>query len=237
MGFSTKALKRFLRFMVRRSRACCSKTQYGKIPLKEIPQVLSQTSTTINSLSEYQPLETVVSQVYPEVTPAHTITTPAPQHLFGDVDIGVLLQPEKHTCKEEPIDSFDGESLGFQTDDLLCDFTSEGNTVPKTDSKGPVALDQESLHLPEGGGIKGTIQVTNVAYEKRVTVRWSVDGWKTWADTDATFHSSISKDSDLFEFTILSQTKTEFAVRYQAAGQEVWDNNSGWNYQFSPNMH
>ena len=239
MGSATKALKRFLRFMVRRSRACRSKTQHGKIPLEEIPQLLSETSTTINPLSEYQPLETVVSRVhtYTEVTPTNTIATPAPQQLFDDVDIGVLLQPEKHTCKEEPIYSMDGESLGFQTDDLLCDFTSEGNAVPTTDSKGPVALVQESLHLPEGEGIKGTIQVTNVAYEKRVTVRWSVDGWKTWADTDATFHSSISKDSDLFEFTIPSQTKTEFAVRYQAAGQEVWDNNSGWNYQFSPNMH
>ena len=74
--------------------------------------------------------------------------------------------------------------------------------------------------------------MTNVTYEKRVTVRWSVDGWKTWADTDAAFHSSLSKDGDLFEFTVPSQTKTEFAVRYQAAGQEVWDKNSGWNYQF-----
>ena len=236
MGSATKVLKRFLRFMVRRSRACRSKTQYGKIPLEEIPQVLSETSTTINPLlSEYQPLETVVSQVYTEVTPAHTIANPAPQQLFDDVDIGVLLQPEKHTCKEEPIDGVDGESLGCSSDNLLCDFTSEDNTDPETSSKGRVALDQESLHLQVG--IKGTIQVTSVTQEKRVTVRWSVDGWKTWADTDATFHSSLSNYSDLYQFTIPSQTKTEFAVRYQAAGQEVWDNNSGWNYQFSPNMH
>ena len=133
--------------MVRRSRACRSKTQYGKIPLEEIPQELSETSTTINPLSEYQTLETVVSQVhtYTEVTPAHTIANPAPQQLFDDVDIGVLLQPEKHTCKEEPIDGVDGESLGCPSDNLLCDFTSEDNTDPETSTKGSVALVQESL--------------------------------------------------------------------------------------------
>ena len=168
---------------------------------------------------------------------------------FDDIDIGVLLQPEKHdACKEEPnIDRIDCESsssttdkkswrrFGSPSDDLLCDL-SEDDAFPEANSNGPVALDVESLHFQDGR-IKGVIQVTNMAYEKYVTVRWSVDGWKTWIDTDATFHSRLSKDSDLFEFIIPSQTKTDFAVRYHAAGQEVWDNNSGWNYQFYPNMH
>ena len=249
MGSATKALKRLLRFMVRR-RTCRSKTQSDKIPLGEVPQVLSETSTTTDPRSEYQPLETVDSRVHTEVSPAHTMASPTPQ--CSVIDIGsecVLVQPEKHdTCKEEPnIDRIDCESssstidkkslksLGCPSDDLLCDL-SEDNTVPKTNSNGPVALDLESLHFQDGR-IKGVIQVKNMAYEKYVTVRWSVDEWKTWIDTDATFHSSLGKDSDLFEFTIPSQTKTEFAVRYQAAGQEVWDNNSGWNYQFYPNMH
>ena len=157
-------------------------------------------------------------------------------------DNGILVQPEKHdTCKEKSnLDSIDCESsdlsinkehwegLGCSSDDLLCHL-SEEDTVPKTNNNGPVALNLESLHFQDGG-IKGIIQVANMAYEKHVTVRWSADGWKTWIDTDATFHSSLSKDSDLFEFIIPSQTKTEFAVRYHAAGQEVWDNNSGWNY-------
>ena len=251
MGSATKALKRLLRFMVRRRRSTCrSKTRSDKIPLGEIPQVLSETSTTIDSQSGYQPLETVLSvdsHVHTEVSPAHTMASPAPQCpgiSFDDIDIGVLLQPEKHTCKEEPIDCESSSStidkkswtsFGCPSDDLLCDL-SEDDTVPKTNnSNGPLALDVESLHFQDGR-IKGVIQVTNMAYEKLVTVRWSVDGWKTWTDTDATFHSSLSKDSDLFEFIIPSQTKTDFAVRYQAAGQEVWDSNSGWNYQFNPNM-
>ena len=232
MGSATKVLKRLLRFMVRR-RTCRSKTRSDKIPLGE---------------SGYQPLETVNSRVHTEVSPAHTMASPAPVPQcpgisFSDIDIGVLLQPEKHTCKEEPIDCESSSStidkkswtsFDCPSDDLLCDL-SEDDTVPKTNnSNGPLALDVESLHFQDGG-IKGVIQVTNMAYEKYVTVRWSVDGWKTWTDTDATFHSSLSKDTDLFEFIIPSQTKTDFVVRYQAAGQEVWDNNSGWNYQFSPN--
>ena len=244
MGSATKALKRLLRFMMRR-RTRRSKTQSDKIPFGKLPQVLSETSTTTDSQSGYQPVD---SFVHAKVSPAHTMDSPAPQCpgiSFDDIDIGVLLQPEKHTCEEEPIidcessssiiDKKSWTSFGCPSDDLLCDL-SEDDTVPKTNSNGPLALDLESLHFQDGG-IKGVIQVTNMAYEKYVTVRWSVDEWKTWIDTDATFHSSLNKDSDLFGFIIPSQTKTEFAVRYQAAGQEVWDNNSGWGYQFNPNMH
>ena len=243
MGSATKALKRLLRFMVRR-RTFRSKTRSDKIPLGEVPQVLSETSTTTDSQSGYQPLETVDSRVHTEVSPAHTMASPAPQcpGISFD-DIGVLLQPEKHTCKEEPIDCESSSStidkkswtsFGCPSDDLLCDLSEDDRVSKTNNSNGPLALDVESLHFQDGR-IKGVIQVTNMAYEKYVTVRWSVDGWKTWIDTDATFHSSLSKDTDLFEFIIPSQTKTDFAVRYQAAGQEVWDNNSGWNYQFSPN--
>ena len=220
--------------MVRRRRTCRSKSRPDKIPLANVPQVLSETIT--DPRNEYLPSDTEDS----------TEVSPAPQcPLNNNVnDHGsecVPVQPEKHdTCKEksrvadcESSDSIINkkywENLGCSSDDLLCDSSDEEHTIPQTNSQGPVALDPESLHF-EDWGVKGIIQVANMAYEKYVTVRWSVDEWKTWIDTDATFHSSLGKDSDLFEFTIPSQTKTEFAVRYQAAGQEMWDNNSGWNY-------
>ena len=178
------------------------------------------------------------------MSPAHTLASPTPQSPLNNVnDHGsecVPVQPEKHdTCKEksrvadcERSDSIINkkywENPGCSFDDLLCGL-SEEHTIPQTNSQGSVALDPESLCF-EDWGVKGIIQVANLAYEKYVTVCWSVDGWKTWIDTDATFHSSLTKDTDLFEFTIPSQTKTEFAVRYQAAEQEMWYNNSGWNY-------
>ena len=191
------------------------------------------------------------NEYLPSETEDSTEVSPAPQcPLNNNVnDHGserVPVQPEKHDTRKEKSRVADCESsdsiinekywenFGCSSDDL-CDL-SEERTVPQTNRQGPVALDPESLCFKDWG-VKGIIQVANLAYEKHVTERWSVDGWKTWVDTDAAFHSSLNKDTDLFEFIIPSQTKTEFAVRYQAAGQEVWDNNSGWNYQFFPNMH
>ena len=228
--------KRLLRFMVRRRRTCHSKIRSDKIPLADVPQVFSETTT--DPRNDYLPSETEDSVVQTEVSPA-------PQCLL-DNNVNehgsecVLVQPEKHdTYKEKSrvsdCESSDStinkecwENLGCSSDDMLCDLKEE-HTVPKINSQGPVGLDPESLCFQDWG-IKGIIQVANMAYEKHVMVRWSVDGWMTWVDTDAAFHRSLSKDTDLFKFTIPSQTKIVFAVRYRAAGQEMWDNNSGLNY-------
>lgn len=82
--------------------------------------------------------------------------------------------------------------------------------------------------------IKGFIfiRVANLAYEKHVTVRWSNDKWATFQDKDATFSTSLNRESDMFEFVLPFQEEIEFAAPYQVDGIEVWDNNAGGNYQF-----
>ena len=90
-------------------------------------------------------------------------------------------------------------------------------------------------YLPLQDKIKGFIRVTNLAYEKDVTVRWSNDNWKTFQDTDATFSTTLNIENDLFEFTLPFSEKIEFAVRYRVGGNEVWDNNGGENYHVNSN--
>lgn len=101
----------------------------------------------------------------------------------------------------------------------------------------------------------GKCRVSNVAYEKQVTVRHSFDYWKTYQEIDASFHESITtaaakkKEWDMFTFDIgvpssliplLSSCKGQqhigpitcwIALRYKVSGQEFWDNNDGKNYQ------
>jgi len=218
--------------MVRRRH---SKIRSDKIP----PNVFSE--TTIDPPNDYLPSETEDSGVQPEVSPAHTLASPAPQcpldnnvNEHGSECVLERYDTYKKKSRVSDCESSDStinkeywENLGCSSDDM-CDLKEE-HTVPKINSQGPVALDPESLCFLDWG-IKGIVQVANMAYEKHVTVRWSVDGWMTWVDTDAAFHCSLSKDTDLFKFTIPSPTKTVFAVRYRAAGQEMWDNNSGLNY-------
>jgi hypothetical protein len=85
----------------------------------------------------------------------------------------------------------------------------------------------------------GAVTVTNIAFEKRVSARFTIDDWKTVSEVPAEYKRSehIKGASDRFSFTIALPSRTEadattvmICVRYQVNGQEFWDNNSGKNY-------
>jgi hypothetical protein len=101
----------------------------------------------------------------------------------------------------------------------------------------------------------GKCRVSNIAYEKQVTVRHSFDYWKTYQEIDASFHESITtaaakkKEWDIFTFDIdipsslisvssslkghqhIKPITCWIALRYKVIGREFWDNNDGKNYQ------
>lgn len=98
-------------------------------------------------------------------------------------------------------------------------------------------------------GLNGTIQVRNVAFEKRVSVRYTFNQWKSLHEVCAHWHSSIPEKNgqdqvDVFTFFLpvppfLLQLSSvvEFAARYQVNGQEYWDNNRGKNYSLTCRSH
>jgi hypothetical protein len=88
----------------------------------------------------------------------------------------------------------------------------------------------------------GVVAVANIAFEKFVSARFTFDYWKTTSEVSAEWNNNAYKHIvdgyDRFQFAIkLSdhanlQNKTMFlCVRYNAGGQEHWDNNAGVNYQ------
>ncbi|KAK0551610.1 hypothetical protein OC846_003206 [Tilletia horrida] len=92
--------------------------------------------------------------------------------------------------------------------------------------------------------VKGTVQVQNLAFEKWVAIRFTLDNWATVCEVSAEHSESIKGGkSDRFTFSIKlnelliwtrgqSETKTMFlCIRFTAAGQEFWDNNEDNNYQ------
>lgn len=110
----------------------------------------------------------------------------------------------------------------------------------------------EDVHL-DGFRLVGSLLVTNISYVKDVTVRFTLDDWRTTSEVLGEYKSSIDSlpssfkrednpgenDSwDRFVFTIKLEdyaatlaTRTLYlAARYAAAGQEWWDNNGGRNY-------
>ncbi|GAA6000925.1 CBM21 domain-containing protein [Rhodotorula paludigena] len=99
----------------------------------------------------------------------------------------------------------------------------------------------ESLDMTsDGKSIRGIVHVRNLAFEKWVAVRFTLDHWQTVSEVSAEHHESLpGGQADRFAFTIRLQDllarieeKTMFlAVRYTVGGREIWDNNGGQNYR------
>jgi len=125
-------------------------------------------------------------------------------------------------------------------------------------------LDRDAVALVSACGrelaLAGKVLVANVAYEKRVTVRCTVDCWRSFVDVDAAYVNRCRLDgADLFAFEVslpdagwtgvgserawtrrrggVPVGRCEFAVRYRyrehsdAAWTERWDNKEGENYK------
>ncbi|OMH85071.1 Protein phosphatase 1 regulatory subunit 3C [Zancudomyces culisetae] len=98
--------------------------------------------------------------------------------------------------------------------------------------------------------IQGEIKVLNIQFEKNVTVRYTLDAWRSSSDINAEFTKVEQKSTqnfpgvDLFTFKIdtgvicqsaidkLCCVEIEMCVRYKAGNMEYWDNNNGRNYSF-----
>ena len=89
----------------------------------------------------------------------------------------------------------------------------------------------------------GSIIVANLAFQKLVTCRFTLDYWKTTSEVTAEYMSEIRpretpEGHDRFNFTIklsdlanLESKTMYFCVRYNVNGQEHWDSNGGTNFQ------
>jgi hypothetical protein len=108
---------------------------------------------------------------------------------------------------------------------------------PLANDKRDIAV--ESVDLV-GTTIEGVVRVRNIAFEKWVAVRFTLDKWQTTSEVTARYKESLHDGMiDRFTFSIKladalsrAEEKTIFlAVRYSVAGRDIWDNNGGRNYQ------
>ncbi|XP_006036585.1 protein phosphatase 1 regulatory subunit 3E [Alligator sinensis] len=101
----------------------------------------------------------------------------------------------------------------------------------------------------EGVGVAGTLRVLDLAYEKRVSVRYTWDGWASKREAPAAYAGPAppppgacpptAPGADRFAFRLPlppPSATLEFALRYCAAGTEFWDNNEGHNYALRPTV-
>ena len=89
----------------------------------------------------------------------------------------------------------------------------------------------------------GTVAVQNLAFQKQVTTRFTLDYWKTTSEVAAEFSNDLRRpaahdnvDHFTFNISLADQANLEnktlfFCVRYNVNGQEYWDSNNNMNYQ------
>ena len=89
----------------------------------------------------------------------------------------------------------------------------------------------------------GTVAVANLAFNKLVVVRFTLDYWKTTSEVVAEYNNDVRRRQvndgyDRFNFSIkladqgnLESKTLFFCVRYNVNGQEFWDNNNSFNFQ------
>ncbi|KAF4119416.1 putative phosphatase regulatory subunit [Geosmithia morbida] len=106
----------------------------------------------------------------------------------------------------------------------------------------PVKLEKLWLS-PDQKSLLGYVAVANLAFQKHVSCRFTLDSWKTTSEVTAEYCHEIrpcetSVPHDRFSFSIkLSDTanlesKTLYlCVRYSVNSQEFWDNNAAANFQ------
>ncbi|XP_077166646.1 protein phosphatase 1 regulatory subunit 3E-like [Paroedura picta] len=91
---------------------------------------------------------------------------------------------------------------------------------------------------PEAAALRGAVRVLNVAYEKSVSVRYTLNRWASCNEVPAAYlpptPTAADGLTDRFAFLLpvgAAATALEFALRYRVAGAEYWDNNDGHNYK------
>lgn len=84
----------------------------------------------------------------------------------------------------------------------------------------------------------GHCTVLNLAFEKRVMARYTLDNWDTFVDVDASYIESLDDGTyDRFSFTLrihqdwsADELDIQLALCFYVENAEYWDNHSGENY-------
>lgn len=159
-------------------------------------------------------------------------------------------KPSAVSAGSSPVDSYDGETeFPFDYEDAYrsppFEWEIELPNFPKDlNARKPLPVRVERVYLSSDKlNLLGTVAVANIAYQKLVVVRFTLDFWQTVSEVTADYNNDFRRKNkeenvDRFTFKIklhdqanLESKTLFFCVRYNVAGQEIWDNNNSMNFQ------
>lgn len=127
------------------------------------------------------------------------------------------------------------EPQACQSDPIPITYQFNLLNWPTHISKSPV-IRLEKIELVNEQ-LMGTCAVSNLAFEKHVSLHYTLDNWRTLKKVNAVFKEPIMNSAhtwDRFCFKISldchETTRVSLAVKYMVAGRVFWDNNQDKNY-------
>jgi len=145
---------------------------------------------------------------------------------------------------EEETDYNFGDAKKQSTTNAVSWEVRMANFPPLNDHRRSMAIRADRLFLsPDQKSLVGILAVANLAFNKTVVVRFTLDYWKTTSEVVAEYDNDPRANPredgyDQFKFSIkLSdqanlETRTLLlCLRYDVNGQQYWDNNDNQNYQ------
>ncbi|KAF2100478.1 hypothetical protein NA57DRAFT_65008 [Rhizodiscina lignyota] len=162
-------------------------------------------------------------------------------------------RPIAVSAGSSPVETYDSESdfpFGYEENyrerkSQIVEWEIKTSNFPRdTFERKSMPIRVERIFLSsDNKSLVGTVAVANLAFNKLVVARFTLDYWKTTSEVVAEYNNDIRKKQandgcDRFNFNIKLadqanlETKTLLlCVRYNVNGQEFWDNNSNMNYQ------
>lgn len=162
-------------------------------------------------------------------------------------------RPLAVSAGSSPVETFDGDvEFPFSSSDELSQPTRSSfeweinlsNFPADTPERRSLPVRVERVFLSaDNKNLVGTVAVANIAFNKFVVARFTLDYWKTTSEVVAEFNDDVRRQQaadgcDRFNFNIkladqahLQNRTLFFCVRYNVNGQELWDNNGWTNYQ------
>ena len=166
-----------------------------------------------------------------------------PKAAFADLDVSLSDLEVGSPTVSRPmfsptIHSNTNNTSSTPTKSLVPMFNQPGGstTFLETVSKQKICLENAFMEGPST--VFGIVRVLNISFHKAVTVRWTMDNWRTIMETDGEYILGSSQgNTDKFSFKLSTLShlevgdKLQFCLRYECNG-EFWDSNGGTNYIF-----
>lgn len=175
-------------------------------------------------------------------------------HFNEDIEqVRHFLQVDKPiavSAGSSPVETYDSESeYPFSYDDGYASRAVEweirlANFPRETFERKAMPVRVERIFLSANNKtLVGSVAVANIAFNKLVVARFTLDYWKTTSEVVAEYNNDVRKKQsndgyDRFNFNIkladqanLESKTLLLCVRYNVNGKEFWDNNGSMNFQ------